>query len=300
MNFKFSTWILILLVSTLGVHLTSSANSYDPSASVFLFQKQMAKRGNAESQYKLGLMYETGSGAKSSIASATRWYKKAALQHYKPASNRLTYLDIKKSGFTTAHEEWLKNLKTEARFNDGEALFLLGQMYAEGTGVNKNLTRSLKYLKKAAGGNIPGSETEINHVEAELALLKKQNLKKKQKKTTVPLVILSAHRALKTSPKPAIPSKTISTKSTSSKAKQIKTKARPVKKVATRKRTNTKNIHKKTVASTSKKTNISNVTTNTKKAPLVKPTTMKVLPIVDSHPMDTICGGRNRYGRGCR
>ena len=57
----------------------------------------MAKRGNAESQFKLGLMYETGSGTDKSLVLATSWYKKAAQQDYKPASNRLTYLNIKKN-----------------------------------------------------------------------------------------------------------------------------------------------------------------------------------------------------------
>jgi len=295
MNLKLTTWPLILFLSTFGVHLKLSANTYDPSASVFLFQKQMAKRGNAESQYKLGLMYETGSGTSRSIALATSWYKKAAHQHYKPATNRLTYLEIKKSGFTPSHEKWLKNLKTEARFNDGEALFLLGQIYAEGTGVNKDLTRSLKYLHKAAGGNIPGSETEINRVEAELALLEKQKIKKKQKKVIAPLIILPAHRAVKTSLKPVIPNKITRTNLTPSKtqAKKIKTKVRPIKKVTAAKKLN----HKKTLKP--KNISASKATTNTKKTIPIKPVAAKTAPTT-THPMDTICGGRNRYSRGCR
>ena len=158
----------------------------------------MAKRGNAESQFKLGLMYETGSGTYKSPVLATSWYKKASQQHYKPASNRLIYLDIKKTGFKESHIDWLKSLKKDARFNEGEALFLLGQMYSEGTGVNKSLTRSLLLLRKAAGGNIPGSETEIARVEHELALLQKKYQTKEKKKRLTPVLILPARKKTKT------------------------------------------------------------------------------------------------------
>lgn len=94
------------------------AENYDPSASVYRFQKKMAERGNASSQFKLGLMYETGSGVKTDIIHAIRWYRKAASQDYKPAQNRLTYLNIKKERFSPKYKHWSHNLKTDAQHNE--------------------------------------------------------------------------------------------------------------------------------------------------------------------------------------
>jgi len=256
----------------------------------------MAKRGNAESQYKLGLMYETGSGVNTSSALATSWYKKAARQNYKPASNRLTYLDIKKYGFNDSHAQWLKTLEKEARFNNGEALFLLGQMYSEGIGVNKSLTRSLKYLHKAAGGNIPGSEAKISRVEAELSLLQKQYITEEEKQNTAPLLILPVQKVVKTTPKPIIPKANISIKKTVSKPKHKKSKKKKIAKNTTK--PNKKNIIKKqtTPQSVALVKNNSKTTTT----PAVQSPPKQPQPIIEPHPMDSICGGRNRFNRGCR
>jgi len=244
----------------------------------------MAKRGNAESQFKLGLMYETGSGTDKSPVLATSWYKKAAQQDYKPASNRLTYLSIKKTGFKNKHADWLKSLKRDARFNEGEALFLLGQMYSEGTGVSKSLTRSLKLLRKAAGGNIPGSETEIARVEHELALLQEKYTAKEEKEKTAPALLPPANKIKKNTPQ-IKKAKVISKKP----AKQLVSQAKktPVKK---------QNIQKKQLIVKNKKSTKETI----KKVPVIKPVIPEKIKEADLHPMDIICGGRNRFNRDCR
>ncbi len=307
------SWSIILGLITLSLHLTINADEYDPSASVFLFQKQMAKRGNAESQFKLGLMYETGSGVNTSIALATSWYKKAAKQSYKPASNRLTYLEIKKTGFKDNHEKWLKQLKADARFNEGEALFLLGQMYSEGTGVNKSLSRSLKYLRKAAGGNIPGSEAEIARVEEELSLLQDQYITEDKNKMAISAIavtkiappIVKPPVVKPTRVKPVTVKTAVITKKTRPEVatvKKISPKPTPVKTNSARntvavKKQPAKKIVKKTTASN----NIKMAKTSKKKAAVInKPPAIIIAKEEETHPMDTICGGRNRFSRGCR
>jgi len=287
---------LLVSITLLFVFINANtrAETYDSSGSVFLFQKQMAKRGNAESQFKLGLMYETGSGVAQSPVLATSWYKKAQRQNYKPASNRLTYLEIKKSGFNDDHKTWLNNLKNDARFNEGEALFLLGQMYSEGTGVNKSLTRSLKLLRKAAGGNIPGADAEIARVEDELKQLQNKYITKEEKEKIKPVVVLPVKKPAKAAAKPSI-------KITPPAIK--KTKISSVKKTKKTSSKNTK-ISKKPLK---KQTKIKHKAINKTAAPIktkavyVKPATSKEkIKKEDEHPMDTICGGRNRFSRACR
>ncbi|MBT8112724.1 MAG: SEL1-like repeat protein, partial [Gammaproteobacteria bacterium] len=166
--------ILLLTIPSLGVA--------DTSTSVFRFQQKMAERGHAQAQYKLAMMYETGSGVNKNMVSASVWYRLAATQNYKPAKHRLTYLTIQQNGFDKEHEAWLKNLKRDAVYGDGEALFLLGQMHAQGIGVKKDLKKSISILKKATGANVLASESELLRVQAEyqkqLAAQNKKPVKK--------------------------------------------------------------------------------------------------------------------------
>jgi len=267
--FKSTLCRTLLLLITASLHFNLSAELYQPSIAVFRFQKQMAKRGNAESQFKLGLMYETGSGVKKSLVLATSWYKKAARQNYKPALNRLTYLEIKKSGFNNNHREWLMELKADARYQEGEALFLLGQMYSEGTGVNKSLTNALELLRKAAGGNIPGSEAEIIRVENELSLLQNKYSYKKNKSIAAPDIVVPVKKVSPTRPKPATSDNIKKTARLPAKNTRKVTRPLPVKDI-------------------------------TYSKPEIKTTHPVILKKAEPHPMDTICGGRNRFTKDCR
>lgn len=277
------------------------AGIYDPSASVYRFQKKMAKRGNADSQFKLGLMFETGSGVEQGLVNAILWYKKAADQNFKPAINRLTYLDIKKSGFTRSHTRWIKQLKKDAQFNEGEAIFLLGQMYSEGTGIKKDLKQALTLLRKAARSDIPGSESEINRVEHELAILNEKSANEKQKRIvalnltkarpdlTKSLSLLPAlnplnNKTSKTKP-PRRPFITVEElRKQQARARELRNKKQQPKKLITNHVALNKTI--------SNKTNI----------PAIKPPLRQIKPIerVDEHPMDIICGGINMLQSGCR
>ncbi len=285
--------------------------NYDPSASVFRFHQKMAKRGVAASQQKLGLMYETGSGTRQSTVNARLWYKRAAAQNYKPAINRLTYLQIKQSGYTDEHRKWLKNLKSDASFNNGEALFLLGQMYSEGTGVNKNLTRSLELLQKAAAGDIPGSEAQVAKIEEELSALQKQHARQKRVVRPTPATTGSAtkprvNKTGKANLKPAkiAHAKTLSTKPVAVAASvaishstvpttPYRAPAKPSQ--TAQQKTSAKSRNKQDESTNKTSTTATKKTASHKTLP--GPATEKP---EQTHPMDAICGGRNRFSRGCR
>ena len=147
--------------------------------SVFRFQQAMADKGLPQAQYKLAMMYESGSGVEPSLIKAKIWYGRSALQNYKPARHRLTYLDIQQNGYREQHADWVRDLQRDAMFGDGEALFLLGQMYADGTAVPQDTKKSLGLLRKAVAGNVAGSETELLRVEG-LYLTQKQAAEQRQ------------------------------------------------------------------------------------------------------------------------
>ena len=58
------------------------------SDELFQLLSQLAKKGNAEAQYLLGTMYETGAGINIDLQVALRWYQLSAAQGYEKAKNR--------------------------------------------------------------------------------------------------------------------------------------------------------------------------------------------------------------------
>ncbi len=244
----------------------------------------MAQRGDKASQFKLGLMYETGSGVDRDLSQAVEWYEKSAHQSYKAAQNRLTYLEIHANGFQDKHTDWLKNLKTDARFNEGEALFLLGQMYSEGTGVNKSLTSSLKLLRKAVAANIPGADAEVLRVEKELKQLQSTYMTEQDKQNIKPVTKRPPVAAVTQSP------------ATDISINSNKSAPRPVS-------TTPADTAQKTPVESSTKPYVSSLKrhASTMQEPLlILVPAETAAKQEEQHPMDRICSGSRIFSSGCR
>ena len=268
------------------------ASTNSASASVLRFQTKMAERGAVESQYKLGYMHETGSGIKQNLNKAKHWYEKASAQGFQPASNRLMYLQIKNTGIKNHHIHWLSTLKSSAKSNDKEALFLLGQMYAEGTGVNKSLTLSLKLLRKALRKNITSAEPHISRIERELAAL--------QQEYAVPQASESIRKLSSNTNKVA--TKKLNTPNILKNIKKAPSAVKPQSRYQ-----NKPKIKAPVIAQTQIK-----YATPAKQKPAAtqhKKITQATTYITSAtaldepqyrHPMDMMCGGSNRFKSGCR
>ena len=286
----------LVLQATFFVYVLSCnytfANAFDASASVLKFQTKMAERGVVESQYKLGFMYETGSGVEQNIDKALHWYKKAAAKRFKAASDRITYLKLKNTGMRHEYIHWLSTLKTSAKANDKDALFLLGQLYADGLGVNKSLTRSLEFLHKAARQNMPSAEPFIFRVKHELAML--------QQKYASPVTVKSANKLSSSEnnsapePKSRQENPVTITKKPNSAKTQIRQHAKPLTKKALSEKVQ---MQKPVKASVKPKT--SKNQTSSKPITRIAVTTAPAEPDYN-HPMDMMCGGNNRFMSGCR
>jgi len=274
---------LLAFITTFLNSTHAFASTFDVTASVLKFQTKMAERGSVESQYKLGFMYETGSGTEQNIDKAIHWYKKASKKRYQPATNRITYLKLKNTGMKHEYIRWLINLKASAQANDKDALFLLGQMYAEGTGVNKSLTRSLELLHKARRKNVVSADSYIAQIESELAALKK--------KYASPLTNENAKEPSSSVSKPASLNK-----SSGSNKKPATTKSK-IKPQATSVQKSRKVIKQKPLKSL--KTSSSHVQKSIKKITRIANTETTPEPQY-RHPMETICGGNNHFMSGCR
>lgn len=80
--------------------------------------RPLAKRGNASSQFNLGLMYENGLGVPQDHVQAVTWYRKAAEQGHADAANNL------------------------------------GSLYDKGLGVKQNRAQAAVWYRKAAKGQL--------------------------------------------------------------------------------------------------------------------------------------------------
>jgi hypothetical protein len=86
------TLIALLLAGVAGCDATPADNPGRPveeSVSEFDSKLKAAEQGDAEAQWRLGLMYEFGEGVAQDYAEARRWYRKAAEQGNADAQNSL-------------------------------------------------------------------------------------------------------------------------------------------------------------------------------------------------------------------
>jgi len=171
----------VILSGFVGIFIfitTGQATNYDTG--VFEFQQKLAKNGNPQAQYKLATMYENGRGTTQNLDQARSWYQKSSAKNYKPAKQRLTFLDIKRSGLKKSHKAWYKTLRTDAKQGNHEALFILGEMNEYGIGVKKNLKQARIYYKEASVRGNVDSEHQLYGVEAKINRAKAERLAKQE------------------------------------------------------------------------------------------------------------------------
>jgi len=153
----------ILPASAYTLELTSQ------SGNVFKFQQKLAAKGNAGAQYKLGCMYEFGTGTKQDIDQAQHWYEQASIAGVKAASDRMTYLLVKQQGYDQVkYSDWLNSVKKDANESKGDAMFLLAQLYREGIGVGKDLNKSLEILDQVSLLGAADIENEVALIQQEI------------------------------------------------------------------------------------------------------------------------------------
>jgi len=188
-----------LLIKCLAILFStvSSAFAANYDTEVFEFQQKLAKGGDANAQYRLATMYESGRGVKKDNSMAMKWYKKSSSNNNTAAKRQLEFIDIKQSGFKDHNKAWLKSVYSDAKMGDENALIILAKIHENGTGVKKNLKKSQRYYKLAFNRGNADAEANFNRVgdiiyardqkmkkSAELAALKKEKKSKPAKKET--------------------------------------------------------------------------------------------------------------------
>jgi hypothetical protein len=110
--------------------------------------RPLAEQGDADAQFHLGVMYESGQGVLRSDAEAINWYRKAAEQDDAVAQFNLGVLYAK--GLSPNHAEAALWYRLAADHGLGGAQFNLGMMYAEGQDVPQDYVQAYMWLHLAA------------------------------------------------------------------------------------------------------------------------------------------------------
>jgi uncharacterized protein len=113
----------------------------------------LAEKGDADAQFQLGVMYESGQGVPPNDADAIKWYRKAAEQDDAVAQFNLGVMYAK--GGSPNHAEAALWYRLAADYGLAGAQFNLGMMYVEGQGVPKDDVQALMWLDLAAS-QLPG------------------------------------------------------------------------------------------------------------------------------------------------
>ena len=142
---------------------------------IFQFQEKLAKGGNKLAQYKLGTLYEFGVSVEPNMEQARVWYEKSAEQGYQPAINRLTYLEVKQSGYAEdKHGAWFEQVLKLVDENEPDAMILLGQMNRYGIVVDQNLNLAVGLLARASSLGHTEVDSQIDELKREIRARKQQ------------------------------------------------------------------------------------------------------------------------------
>lgn len=113
------------------------------------------ENNNAEGQWRLGWLYESGKLGKADYVNAEKWYKKAAENNNSNGQLGLGLLyECIEKDYTKAIEWYNKAIKN----NDVESMFFLGRCYELGTGVKKDLEVAFQWYKKGADAQNPDAD----------------------------------------------------------------------------------------------------------------------------------------------
>ena len=150
---------------------------------LFDFQMKLAEKGNAEAQFKVGEMYETGFGVKQDMEQARSWISKAADQGHETAGFKLLYWDVEKNGINGSNKAGVDQLNAKAAEGNAQAQYYVGKMHARGVGVQKDPDKAIEWLNKAALVGVLEAEREVAVVREEKqrqALAKRRAEEKKR------------------------------------------------------------------------------------------------------------------------
>jgi TPR repeat protein len=126
-----------------------------------------AEQGHARSQSNLGALYEEGRGVPADPAAAAAWYSKAAAQGRAVASLNLGRMYEQGRGVAQDDRKAFELYEAAAKKGDAEAQWHLARMYEDGRGVAADADQASKWERRAIkNGYQPGTAGTASPVAA--------------------------------------------------------------------------------------------------------------------------------------
>jgi len=149
------------LLSALAVALAAAQAQADPARAAYeredyrsalALNAPLAERGDADAQYRMGMMARFGWGMERDPELAAHWLRKAADQNQPLAQAELGTMYRLGRGVAQDPKEAARLLTAAAAAGVGIAQLSIGRMYRDGIGVPRNLVEAYAWFS-AAGAN---------------------------------------------------------------------------------------------------------------------------------------------------
>jgi TPR repeat protein len=112
--------------------------------------RPLADKGNAEAQYRVGLMYEFGKGYPQDMAKGIAWLTKGANQGHTGAQQELGYLYSSGEGVARDDAKAIAWFRKAAELGNATAQYNLGLMIAKGNGAPQSNEEAIAWWRKSA------------------------------------------------------------------------------------------------------------------------------------------------------
>lgn len=112
--------------------------------------RPLADRGDAEAQFRVGLMYEFGKGFSVDMPRAIAWLGKSAAQGHVAAQLELGVIYANGEGVPKDSTKAVAWFRKAAMQGNATGQYNLGLMYAKGSGVGLDIAQAIAWFRKAA------------------------------------------------------------------------------------------------------------------------------------------------------
>ena len=155
--------LLILAALVLGLAMPAFGQDFDAGLAAYTRGDfvtalrewtPLAEQGDADAQYKLGVMYASGRGVPQDDAQAVAWYRRAAEQEHARAQYNLGVMYDDGRGVPQDDAQAVAWYRRAAEQDVAEAQFNLGFMYDNGRGVAQNYVQAHMWWNLAAAQGI--------------------------------------------------------------------------------------------------------------------------------------------------
>jgi len=120
-----------------------------------------AERGNAEAQYRIGLMYEYGKGYSVDKLQAVSWLRKSATQDHVGAQVELAGIYATGDGVKQDDAQAVNWFRKAAEQGNAIGQYNLGLLYAKGQGTQRDDAQAIAWFRKSADNGYDGAQFKL-------------------------------------------------------------------------------------------------------------------------------------------